>query len=223
VNETAIARHRRPGRPKEDTSLKETILNHAEIAFAENGYEGTTVRDVAARAGVNQALIRYYFGSKSDLFDEVFRRRGGILSGHRHVNLDRLLDRPEPPTVEEIVHAYLKPQWDMKYSGESGAAFVRMQARLHAEPEEHALRLRREVYDASVKRYIAALGSILPEIPKEVISTRWAFLVGAYLFMLNDLARLSDLTEGRLAEIGKEELLDHLVRFLSAGLRTPVS
>jgi AcrR family transcriptional regulator len=201
--------------------LKEAILDHAEIAFAENGFEGTKARDVAARAGVNQGLIRYYFGSKSDLFDEVFRRRGGILAGHRHVNLDRLLDRSELLTVEEVLLAYLKPQWDMKYSGPGGAAFVRLQARLHAEPEEHALRLRREVYDASVKRYIAILATILPELPKEIVSTRMAFLVGAYLFMLNDLGRLSDLTDGRLADIPKDDLLHQLVQFLSAGLRAP--
>ena len=43
---------------------------------------------------------------------------------------------PDAPKVEDVVYAYLKPQWDMKYSWPNGAAFVAMQARLHAEPEE---------------------------------------------------------------------------------------
>lgn len=193
----------------------------AELAFAEFGFVGAKMRDIATAAGVNQALIRYYFGSKDDLFDEVFRRRGSIISGQRHVLLDRLLAAPEKPAVAQIVRAYLQPQWDMKNSGASGAAFVRLQARLHAEPEEHALRLRREVYDASVLRYIQALSEALPQIPREVISIRMAFLVGTYLFMLNDLGRLNDLTEGQIGEIGNASMLDHLVRFLSAGLSTP--
>lgn len=219
---------RGPGRPARDEQagaapdLKDQILDHAELAFAEAGFEGANLRDIAARAGVNQGLIRYYFGSKVDLFDECFRRRGGVLAGHRHVNLDRLLEFTETPMVEDVVFAYLKPQWDMKYSGPNGAAFVAMQARLHAEPEEHALRLRREVYDASVKRYIAVLSRILPHVPKDIISVRMAFLVGAYLFMLNDLGRIGDLTEGHLTAFGKDEMLDHLVRFLSAGLRAPL-
>lgn len=218
-------KNRAPGRPsKADTpgtgpDLRDGILDHAELVFGELGFEGANMREIAARAGVNQALIRYYFGSKVDLFDACFKRRGGVLANNRHANLDRLLEIKETPTVDDLVYAYLKPQWDMKYSGPNGAAFVAMQARLHAEPEEHALRLRREVYDASLKRYIAALSRVLPDVPKDIVSVRMAFLVGAYLFMLNDLGRIGDLTEGHLTAFGKDDMLDQLVRFLAAGLR----
>ncbi|RFB85101.1 TetR family transcriptional regulator [Rhizobium leguminosarum bv. trifolii] len=228
VEQKLKAKSRSPGRPARTdilgkaSDLRDSILDHAELVFAEAGYEGANLREIASRAGVNQALIRYYFGSKADLFEECFRRRGGLLAGHRHVNLDRLLEISENPSVEDLVYAYLKPQWDMKYSSPNGAAFVAMQARLHAEPEEHALRLRREVYDASVKRYISAISHVLPQVPRDIISVRMAFLVGAYLFMLNDLGRIGDLTEGHLTSFGKNEMLDQLVRFLAAGLRAPV-
>lgn len=214
-----IEERRRPGRPRDGTDLRDTILDCAEIHFADHGFNGATIRDIAASAGVNQALIRYYYGTKEALFDEVFRRRGGDLSGQRHVLLDRLLATIPNPSVEQIVYAYLKPQWDMKYSGPNGAAFVRMQSRLHAEPEEHALRLRREVYDASVKRYISALEDALPGVDRDTISIRMSFVVGAYLFMLNDLGRLGDLTDGHVVDMGKGQMMDHLVKFLSAGLR----
>ncbi|KAA0016626.1 TetR/AcrR family transcriptional regulator [Salinicola corii] len=214
---------RKPGRPKEGEDLRYVILDEAELAFAEHGFAGTRVRDIAMLAGVNQALIRYYFGSKQELFDEVLRRRGSDISGARHVQLDRLLALPDPPSVSQIIRAYLQPQWDMKQSGPNGAAFVRLQARLHAEPEAHALRLRSEVYDASVKRYIQVLSDALPEIPRETISMRMAFLVGTYLFMLNDLGRLNDLTDGQIGDIAQDEMLGQLVRFLAAGLAAPVS
>ncbi|WP_336145699.1 TetR family transcriptional regulator, partial [Klebsiella pneumoniae] len=45
---------RQPGRPKNNGKLKEKILDAAEIAFAEGGYTGISVRDIAERAGVNQ-------------------------------------------------------------------------------------------------------------------------------------------------------------------------
>lgn len=210
---------RKPGRPRNPGNHREAILNQAELAFAEGGYAGISMREIAERAGVNQGLIRYYFESKQQLFDEVYRRRGGLLSGHRHVLLDRLLASGEPLTVRSIIRAYLQPQWDLKYSGAAGAAFVRLQARLHAEPEEHALRLRREVYDASVKRYVDALAEILPGIPRRTIGLRMAFLVGTYLFMLNDLGRIEDLTEGKITQLSKEEMLDHMVEFLAAGIQ----
>lgn len=219
--EALTAKARKPGRPRKDANHRESILNKAEVAFAEGGYAGISIRDIAERAGVNQGLIRYYFDTKQQLFDEVYRRRGGLLSGHRHVLLDRLLESGEPLSVQSIIRAYLQPQWDLKYSGEAGAAFVRLQARLHAEPEEHALRLRREVYDASVRRYVDALADILPNIPKRTIGLRMAFLVGTYLFMLNDLGRIEDLTEGKIQQLSKDEMLAHMVNFLTAGIQAP--
>lgn len=215
-------RTRKPGRPKGGEDLRDAILDQAELAFAERGFAGASLRDMAARAGVNQALLRYYFGSKQDLFDAVFRRRGRDISERRHALLDQVLQAGDV-TVEKLVRAYLKPQWEMKYSGPNGNAFIALQARVHAEPEEHSLELRREVYDPSLKRYIDALADVLPHVPRAQLSTRVAFLVGAYLFMLNDLGRLADLSEGEVREIPAEDMLEQLVRFISAGLRAPIN
>jgi AcrR family transcriptional regulator len=55
------------------------ILERAEELFAHRGYEGTTVRDIAQAAGVNLAMISYYFGSKEKLIEMLFKERmGGI-------------------------------------------------------------------------------------------------------------------------------------------------
>ncbi len=55
------------------------ILDKAEELFAGNGYEGTTVREIAQAAGVNVAMINYYFGSKEKLMQMLFQERmGGI-------------------------------------------------------------------------------------------------------------------------------------------------
>ena len=49
-----------------------------------------------------------------------------------------------------------------------------------------------------------------------------AFLVGTYLFMLNDLGRLNDLTDGQIGEPGRDEMLRQLVLFLTSGLTAPL-
>lgn len=51
------------------------ILEKAEQLFAQNGYEGTTVRDIARAADVNLAMISYYFGSKEKLIEALFKHR----------------------------------------------------------------------------------------------------------------------------------------------------
>ncbi|ARF59068.1 TetR/AcrR family transcriptional regulator [Streptomyces gilvosporeus] len=67
----AAAGHRRDA---EGTRLR--LLDAASQLFAERGYERATVRDIAARAGANQALLFRYFGSKKALFGEVMARGG---------------------------------------------------------------------------------------------------------------------------------------------------
>ena len=57
-------RGRRPGSP--DT--RAAILAVAREAFASKGFAGTSVRGIAADAGVDSALVHHYFGSKDDLF-----------------------------------------------------------------------------------------------------------------------------------------------------------
>jgi AcrR family transcriptional regulator len=51
------------------------IINTAEKLFAEKGFDGTSVRDIAQEAGVNVAMISYYFGSKEKLMEAVFEQR----------------------------------------------------------------------------------------------------------------------------------------------------
>ena len=55
------------------------IIETAERLFAEKGFDGTSVRDIADEAGINVAMISYYFGSKEKLMEALFELRvGGI-------------------------------------------------------------------------------------------------------------------------------------------------
>ena len=54
---------------------REHILTVAEELFGEKGFDGTSVRDIAQRAGVNLAMISYYFGSKEKLLESLIEFR----------------------------------------------------------------------------------------------------------------------------------------------------
>ena len=58
----------RTGRPAGKTHNRQAILAAAAHQFAELGYDRTSMRGVASAAGVDQALIAHYFGSKHQLF-----------------------------------------------------------------------------------------------------------------------------------------------------------
>jgi AcrR family transcriptional regulator len=58
---------------RDDPATKSRVLRAATELFAERGFHGTTVRDIAQRAGANVASGHYHFGSKRDLYLEVLR------------------------------------------------------------------------------------------------------------------------------------------------------
>jgi AcrR family transcriptional regulator len=57
------------------------ILAIAEQLFAEKGFDGTSVRDIAQLANVNLAMISYYFGSKEKLLEQLIEDRAGYTLG----------------------------------------------------------------------------------------------------------------------------------------------
>ena len=55
---------------------KELLISKATEQFAKNGYEGTTVKDIAEAAGINVSLVSYHFGGKEALFNECIKKFG---------------------------------------------------------------------------------------------------------------------------------------------------
>ncbi|MEO8172598.1 MAG: TetR family transcriptional regulator [Sediminibacterium sp.] len=63
------------------TDKKEHIMNIAIELFAEKGFEGSSIRDLATRADVNVAMVNYYFGSKDKLFEAIVEYKASFLRG----------------------------------------------------------------------------------------------------------------------------------------------
>jgi AcrR family transcriptional regulator len=60
---------------KDKIDKKEHILDVAEKVFSELGYDGASTRMISGEAGVNMAMLNYYFGSKEGLYLAVFERK----------------------------------------------------------------------------------------------------------------------------------------------------
>src|SRR6202007_2839144 len=57
--------------PVDDPSTEEKIKDAARVIFHRKGYAATRTRDIAEEAGINLALLNYYFRSKEKLFDII--------------------------------------------------------------------------------------------------------------------------------------------------------
>lgn len=60
---------------KDKIDKKDHILDVAERVFSEVGFDGASTRMISGEAGVNMAMLNYYFGSKEGLFLAIFERR----------------------------------------------------------------------------------------------------------------------------------------------------
>src|SRR6202007_473568 len=60
---------------KDKIDKKDHILDVAEKVFSELGYDGASTRMISGEAGVNMAMLNYYFGSKEGLFLAIFNRK----------------------------------------------------------------------------------------------------------------------------------------------------
>ncbi|QUS37332.1 TetR/AcrR family transcriptional regulator [Falsirhodobacter algicola] len=180
---------RKPGRPEGQTNLSSDILDVAEVMFAEQGFAGTTLRQVADRLGVNPAMIAYYFQNKDNLFRSVFTRRGHAISAGRMERLAALAGRPYG--VEDLVRAFIEPAAEL-YDDVQGRAFLKLHARLHMEPEELSFELRRVVHNESTHAYAAAFVRLLG-LPEREVYQRMSLLIGAYLYAFSGTSRLGEL------------------------------
>jgi AcrR family transcriptional regulator len=93
------------------TDKKIHIINHAVELFAEKGFEGTSIRDLAARAGVNVAMVNYYFGSKEKLFESMVEERASYTRGL----LDEIANNTDISDIEKmdrIIDSYIGKLFD---------------------------------------------------------------------------------------------------------------
>ena len=90
-------------KPQHETRTR--ILDAAEELFMQHGFEGTSMRALTTRAGVNLAAVNYHFGSKHALVEAVFRRRLDPMNVERIAELDQLEAQGSVPSVEALERA----------------------------------------------------------------------------------------------------------------------
>jgi len=217
---TTAKRHRKPrgpGRPEGASVVRDEILDAAEDVFSSLGYAGTSLREVAEKAKVTQALISYYFGSKFGLFEQVFLRRSQPISLERIERLEAL-QRSGKVTVREIVRAFLLPTVSLRASPQ-GRAFLRLQARLHTEPPEISYELRTQAYGGSTRRYVEALRVARPALSELDAHWRVTMMIGTYLYAFSDTHRMEEMTPPGLYDPEDvESLIDQVTRFVVGGV-----
>lgn len=215
---SAPARQRRA--TNRGSATRDRILDAAEELFAERGFAGTSMRDIATAAPAELGSISYHFQSKEDIFSKVLARRSEVSAANLGGALDAAIEAAAGnPTPETILGAFADVCFrPFTHGEEDGTVYysrlvmqripVENDGHLHSAIAEHYLPVRR--------RFVAALQKALPTVPASEID--WAFSLyeasfGSVLFSSTQKSfALKQATPAAL-----EQLRSNLVGFCAAG------
>lgn len=172
----------RAGSGTGERSTREVILDSARTLFAERGFSGTTIRDVAEAAGVSPALVMKLTGSKAELFRAAAPDAPGLDD----------LERPDESRGCSMVRALVERRDSGDYEFWAVAASLVQEA---PDPEV----ARRELVDRLVPRIAATIG----EQSEGLVRSR--IIVTLLLGLANGLRTFEVLTAD---VIGSEELIE---------------
>ncbi|MBC6412201.1 MAG: TetR/AcrR family transcriptional regulator [Hyphomonadaceae bacterium] len=200
-------------------SRRDKILDAAEALFAERGYDGVTLRQIAALAAVDVALTNYHFGTKKDLFTTVFHRRAAILNKVRDEALTACLNTKVPATLEDIVEAYLRPLGEIQASADKGWKHYLSLVAWVNNSTEWGREFMTDNFNPFVSKFIDALKTTLPNADEQALYWGYHYMSGALTLTFADTRRLDTLSGGKASSSDITVGYKHMIPFIAAGFR----
>jgi len=176
------------GRRPAGSGTREAILTAAKRQFSELGYPGTTLRAIAAEAGVNTRLVTHYFGSKQELFVSVVE-----LPFDPEATFDRLI-APGPDGLGKRLATFVLGV----LAAPAGRQTITGLLRAAASEEEAALMIRDLLVTRLLTPLARRLGGEDPELRAALLGSQIAGL--AFARHIVGLPRLADASPAELAD-----------------------
>lgn len=200
--------------------MRDHILDQAEALFARHGLHGVTVREVARTAGVDSALVHYYFETKQGLFDAVFARRAAVVNEERLRSMDTYARAAgDRITVDGCVEAFLEPilrhsvQADPRWNN-----YFRLLALVNNTPDWGGQMMTRH-FDPVIRQLIELIRRCMPEATDENLYWCYHFLSGALTLSLSQTGRIDRLSGGVCDSNDMVGIHRRMVPFIAAGFR----
>jgi AcrR family transcriptional regulator len=207
------------------SATKTNIIRAAEVLFARDGYQGTSLRAITEQAGANVAAVNYHFGSKENLLIEILDRIVGPLNRQRLELLDEVeakgVEAKGPERIRDILTAFLLPDLhSIEDLRARDPALTRFVARMYTEGTELMGRIMGRQFAETHKRFYQAFEAALPHLDQEDIEWRLHCIVGivVYLFATADGAGTPNLLGNHVDE-NLDRLLEVALPIMTAPRR----
>lgn len=202
----------------ERPNTQELILDAAEQRFAAQGYEGTSIRQIAEAAEVNLGMFHYYWGSKQALCRAVLERRLGPIMAERVARLSSAVETRAP--IEELLLAAMEPSLMVTgASPEQRDAFRSFYGRMLADPSPDVREALGAIVDGFSREFMKELHRRCTHIDDKEFYWRMVFVFGAFFYAHNAHDRILTLLGADFTAPPIEDAAQYLVRFVVGGLQ----
>jgi AcrR family transcriptional regulator len=197
---------------------KAKILNAAEALFAENGFDGTSIRQIAQDAAVPLALVSYHFKSKLKLYREVFRSRLSEVTKLRLSLLQNVEGSAEgKDVVRQITRILVEPIVELE-TRPGGRNIARLIARETNDPRENERGIIEENFDPIAGVTISKLKRAFPRVDERIVYWAYLFAMGALAINHAATGRIERLSDGLCRSNDTQGILNNLIEFISGGV-----
>jgi AcrR family transcriptional regulator len=207
---------------RDEDGTRDRILRTAERLFADRGFNGVPVRELAAAAQVNIASIAYHFGSKEGLLSEVYRRHCKPMIAERLHGLAAATRLRGRKRIAAIIEAFVRPALQ-QIDAEDGATFIRLRAVLSGENSELLEKLVAENFDQSSTAFIDQLCACLPHLTRTDVCWRFHFLLGTVYYTAAGPHRIAAFSHGRCDPSDTDAVIEELVPFMTRAFLAPAN
>ncbi len=203
-----------------DLGSREKLLKAATKLFSEKGFRDVSVREIAAGAGVNSALVGYYFRSKQALFNEVYRTHAVPLARERMRRLRAITRNGRTPSIEEVLGAWLIPWLASEANRNQRNLRLRLAASLSG-VRWGRTRKAAPFMMQTHRAFIKVLQNCLPYLSKKTLIWRLHFMVGAITFGIWFPEPLIAFSKGECNPANLDETFSQILSFCVKGFCAP--
>ncbi|MFP1684473.1 TetR/AcrR family transcriptional regulator [Alloalcanivorax sp. C16-1] len=185
----------------------EQICDAALDLFLEKGFASTTIRDICARSGVNQASIYDYIANKNDILRRLLNR---LWFEHDVPSLAERLSRQGDRALTDIIAEYLKETWSHKRQGT--LLVYRSVPYLQAD-DRRAMRARDEAVIASLAARLRERAGLPEQDRRAEVMANLIIFISAFAPMRDWLGRdIDDDLMLRTVAVGVAAMIEELAR-----------
>lgn len=199
--------------------VRDRLLDVAEEFFADRGFDGTSIRDLAAGAGCNIASVNYYFGSKENLYAEVWRRHLLTLRNARMASIEQVMESSGgKPGLEDLLRSFARA-FIGPFVDKRGSRLITLIAREMINPHLPSSVFGNDVIRPTISAMQRALAQACPDLPESKVPLVMFSLVGQLVHTIRMRAMSEWTDDGAFAMFEPAKVIDHIVAFSAAGIR----